>query len=212
MACKTRSTSISDDSIEKLIQKVCATFANQLKADFDVRFNKLEDQLKVVSSALNTINCDIKSNKEAILNLNSQLDVTQQLSKRNSLRFVGLPEEDGERVIDTVVNFINITLNVHCSKRDIDCAFRLAKTDNAERPRVILVTFALNWIRNEVFSAKKVLKNSEVAIFEDLTKIRYDLLMHSKRKYGKSKVWSAGGNIYFWSDTENKKKIISVQI
>lgn len=210
MANRTRSTSNPDDSIEKLIEKVCTSFSNQLKVDFNARFNKLEEQLNVMSATFHNLTSDVKDNKDAIVALDVNLDESNQRAKKNSLRFLGFMEKDGENVLETVVTFINATLKIQCSKRDIDSAFRLGKAGSVNKPRAILVTFALNWMRCEVFNAKKLLKASEFAIFEDLTKKHYDLLMSAKLKYGKNKVWSAGGNIYYWNDTESRKKLITV--
>lgn len=48
----TRSTSSSEDLNEKLINKVCATFLDQMKAEFDRRFNKLENKLTEMNGNL----------------------------------------------------------------------------------------------------------------------------------------------------------------
>ena len=209
MTGKTRSTSSGcvDEATERLIQKVCSSFITQLKSDFDLRFNKLEKKLDEMSGVYNTIKNDIHLNKEEIASVSARVDKSEQFAKRRSLRFIGLPDNT-EDPMDTVINFINSSLNLQCTKRDISCAFRAGKSDDPEKPRAILVVFVHDWLRNEVFNAKKSLKGSGVAVFEDLTKKWYDLLVNLKKKYGKDKVWSAGGKIFIWNEGDKNKKLM----
>lgn len=203
-------SSNSDTATEILISKVCANFANQLEIKMNKQFEKLENKMSEVTDSIKSLNDKIDSNSKAITCIQEKCDYTEQYLKRNALRFQGLHEIDGEGTCDVIVAFINTKLKVPCSIRDIDYVFRLGNYDNsAVKPRSILVNFVQNIKRNEVFSAKKLLKNSDFAIFEDLTPRRYELLVAAKKKFGKNKVWSAGGKVYLWNDKINKKSIIN---
>lgn len=200
----------TDASIEKLINKVCANFADQLECKINKQFVKLEDKLSEINNSMKSLNAKVESNSDAIACIEAKYDYVEQSLKKNALRFHGLAEAEGENINDIIITFINTKLKIPCNIRDIDYAFRLGRYDNSiVKPRTILVNFVQNIIRNEVFSAKKLLKNSQFTIFEDLTPTRYETLVAAKKKFGNGKVWSAGGKVYVWNDRENKKIVLN---
>ena len=176
-----------------------------MKIKFNLRFDKIENKISEVNDTLNLIKNEHITNSKAISKLQEKSDYTNQLIKKNSLRIHGVTEEENENIVEVVTNFINQILRVPFSQRDIYSAFRMGKSDQ-EQTRIILVYFVQNIKRNEVFNAKKVLKNTDYSLFEDLTKKRYDVLVAGKTKYGKNKVWS---KIYAWSDRGNKKLLLN---
>lgn len=193
---------------EDLSDKVCGNISAQLDSKMEVINAKLAklDALDVISKQIAELNNSFKSlansvdsNKKEIINLNKSNDVLVQHSKKNCLRFHGFQESEGENVLEMVKNFINEALKVPCAAQDIDSAFRIGKTSvDSAKPRTILVNFVNNWKRSQVFNLKKSLKKlgTNISIFEDLTKQRYDLLLAAKKKYGQNQAWSSGGKIY----------------
>ena len=106
-----------------------------------------------------------------------------------------------------MVEFINNKLNVPCTKDNIDFAFRVGQSQ-PDKNKSILVNFTTNIKRNEIVAAKRnKLIHSDVAIYEDLTKQRYVLLLKAKEKYGKQHAWSSGGKIYVLND--KRKQLIN---
>lgn len=204
---KTRSgsSSVGDDATEKLIQRVCSTFVNQLRTEFDARFRLIEDKLNNLSISLADINGSMGDFSKRIEALETGLDSVEQAHKGNTLRFIGLEEQENEDTVELISGFIQSELKVACSAQDLNCAHRLGRDPNNGKSRPISVTFVQNWKRNQVFNIKKALKQSNYAIFEDLTRKRYEYLMDAKRKFGKNNVWSAGGNIFRWDPIEKKK-------
>lgn len=203
------SNSISDAAMEKLISKVCCNFVTQLEAKIDSKFDKLVDKLSEVTNSIKVLDERVTSHSLQAVKLNERNDYIEQLLKKNSLRFLGIAELDNEDVVDTVISFIINILKVNCNISDIDSAFRLPKPHgSSNNPRSIMVTFVQNIKRNEVFSAKKVLKNTPYSIYEDLTASRYEILVAAKAKFGKNKAWSAGGNVFVWCDKDRKKILI----
>ena len=63
------------------------------------------------------------------------------------------------------------------------------------RPRPIILRFLNYRHRREVFKSKKMLKNQNVSISENLTKSRYRLYKECIVKLGKGKVWTNEGRI-----------------
>lgn len=122
------------------------------------------------------------------------------------MRFHGIKEENNEDTFGLVLQFVNDKLNIPCEQRDIDSVYRIGKFDaDSVRPRTIVTHFCNGWIRDRIFNAKKLLKRTGISIFEDLTKIRYELLSSAKKKVGVQRVWSTGGKIYVWCNKQNKK-------
>ncbi|KAJ8915908.1 hypothetical protein NQ315_015523 [Exocentrus adspersus] len=89
-------------------------------------------------------------------------------------------------------------------------AFRLGKAESAapNKPRGILVSFVQNIKRNEIFEAKRLLKNTAITVYEDLTARRYEILIQARKKFGPKNVWSMGGNVFAWCDKDKKKLLI----
>jgi len=199
------SGSVTEDPTEKLIQKVCSTFVNQLRAEFDARFKLIEEKLNGLSSSLAAINGSMNDFSQRIEALEMNLDVIEQDRKSNALRIIGLQEQDDEDTVKLVSSFIQSSLKVNCSIQDLDCVHRVGRDTINGKPRPVTVTFVQKWKPNQVYNNKKALKKSSYAIFEDLTKKRYESLIYAKKKFGKNNVWSSNGNIFRWDARENKK-------
>lgn len=198
MGKETRNTAATSNSedVEQLINKVCASFVKQIEAKFDKKLDQINDKLSKVTDSLNEIKETVGQNKKSISDLDSKIDYLEQLSKKNALRFHGFQENPEEEVADMIVDFIINKLNITCTKENIDCAFRVGQSLH-DKPRSILVNFTSNIKRHEIITAKKnKLKGSKIAIYEDLTKPRYELLQKAKKKYGNQCAWSSGGKIY----------------
>ncbi|KAJ8929604.1 hypothetical protein NQ314_017711 [Rhamnusium bicolor] len=166
------------------------------------KLEEMNNQLVSFAQSFNSLNTSVEQNKKSIEEVNKKLDLSSQYAKRNSLRFYGFDENDDD-IVQVVVDFISNILKVPCTIQDIDCAFRIGKSvKNDGKPRSVLVNFVNNWKRSQVFAAKKNLKKSvtNIVIFEDLTKGRYEALLAAKEKYGRDKAWSAGGKIFVLHD------------
>lgn len=197
----TRNNSVSSDkedegATEQLINKVCIRFLNQIESKFDEKFGKLDEKLNDVSNSLKQINNLVNTNQNSIEILNNKVASLEQQCKRNALRFHGFPVEQDENMPERIVSYINNTLKIPCAMNDIDCAFRVGKRGESEKPPTVLVNFTSNIKRNEVFAVKKLNKNSGIVIFEDLTRDRHKLLMAARKKYGNGQAWTSGGKVY----------------
>ncbi|CAG9769863.1 unnamed protein product [Ceutorhynchus assimilis] len=121
----------------------------------------------------------------------SKLDDVEQNMKENQLRVYGVPEntanvnEHLKGIFDTKLELKNI---------HIEYSYRIGKSSNETiKPRPVLVKFGNTFDRNQVFFNKKKFKNSSISVTEELTKKRYELLIFTKGKLGKEKVWTVGG-------------------
>ena len=202
----TRSNSRSDDDLEKLITKVCTNFDTQLREELNPRMDKLDTKFNKICESLSKIQNSVQNNTKSIVELQNRIDIMEQHSKRNALRICGFSEREDEALLNLIPEFITQKLNINCATSDIDYVFRLKKSDDkSDIPAPILVNFLSNVKRNSVFNAKKLLKNSPVSIFEDLTRLRFETLLAAKKKHGKNMAWSSSGKLYVWISSENKK-------
>lgn len=202
-----------DENIEDLINRVCTSFANKIESKIDKQMSKLDDRLSDLDNSLKSLNKIVVNNRKSLETLEAKNDSLDQYNKKNNLKFIGLKENDPEDTVSEILDFINDILKVPCVKNDIDSAYRVGdnKVEHKSRPRSVLVRFVTNIKRNEIYQTKKSLKNSDVSIFEDLTKTRFDLLQAAKKKYGKFKAWSSGGKIFVWDERNGKKRLVDTE-
>ncbi|KAJ8929395.1 hypothetical protein NQ314_017924 [Rhamnusium bicolor] len=127
--------------------------------------------------------------------LHLKVDNLEQFSKRNQLRVFGVPESNNGNLKEILQGIFENKMEVNGSQ--LEYCYRLGPYNKeAKYPRPILATFIDAQQRNLIFNNKKKLKGSKIAITEELTKTRYDLLISTKDKIGKENVWTSGGNIY----------------
>lgn len=202
---KGSSTNCEDTDVESLINRVCTSFVHQLESRIDQKLDKLGEKLNEVTNSIKLLNNTVNTNSKAIKDFEEKCDIIEQYAKKNSLRFLGVAGGNDEVLVDVVTSLISNTLKVPCTKQDIDCAFRIGKHSNAEKPPPILVNFISNIKRAQVFNSKKLLKSTNISIHEDLTHRRYELLKAAKKRYGVGKVWSANGKIFLLKGNGNEK-------
>lgn len=172
---------------EDLIKKVCSEFADKIEKSFNSRFDQLETNIMSLSEQLDNATSVSKENKTEIENLNVYVDNMEQNTKKNMLRIHGLDQEaEGETLMQHFINFLKEKLKIDCTENDIDYVMRLPNTNNQPMlTSTVLVNFVNNHLKFQIFNAKKLLKNSGISIFEDLTKTRFELLMEAKKQLGK---------------------------
>ena len=145
----------------------------------------------------------------------------EQYTRRNSLRFYGIPEnqskgkqEDTDTVIQKVVQE---KLGIKIEKADICRSHRIGGKPNSRdfpsnnnqpqpRPRPIIVKFVSYNTRRRVFMNKRKLKGQKITIREDLTKANRDVLTSAIQKYGERNTWTMDGRIYFVTGDGRKQQ------
>ncbi|KAG5869314.1 hypothetical protein JTB14_001637 [Gonioctena quinquepunctata] len=188
---KTDKIKLQDTDVEELTSRVCAEFYSKIEKSFDSKFSKMEKQLASIETAL-------------------KISDLEQHQRINSIRIQGLREEaDNEYLLENTLQFFEHSLNISCTKQEIDSIFRINGRQDVAKPRPIIVKFVTNFKKNEIIGARKLLKNKNISVFEDLSKKKFQLLKIAKEKVGPKKAWSLGGKIFVWSEKRNKKIIIN---
>jgi hypothetical protein len=211
-----------DDKIAALAKAV--TEAQQTSAKLSTRVAELTNE-----------NADMR------LQLTSQgarLAAMETYSRLDNLIIKGLPEpsyaEKGTRgsadadeslhtadshsaVESTVLAFCQDTLHIDISPSDISTAHRL-RAGGKDKVRPVIVRFTNRRIRDAIYRAKKVLKNSSGAraiyISEHLTKHAAELFYECRKLLRNKKVhstWTQHGQVYIKVSTDPSAKPILVK-
>lgn len=135
--------------------------------------------------------------------IEQKVDENQQYSRRNCLLLHGVPEMADEDATKVALQVFKEKLGVTIEESQIDRAHRIGNKKkkrtvaNAvkEGTRPIIIKFVSYGPRNQVFSVKRKLKNSNIVITESLTKMRLELLKCARVKYGMKNVYTLDGRI-----------------
>lgn len=190
--------------VEKIIQSttlqeaIRKAITDTLQKEMKIILEPYEERMKSLQTQLDDME------KEA----EKYRDEVEQYSRRNNLRFFGIPEvetEDTDRIIKTIA-LEKLGLNL---PEWAICRSHRVGQKNKEKPRPIIVKFVSYNIRKQVFTEKKKLKNSKITIKEDLTKQRLKLYNDTFQVVGMKNVWSYDGKIMIWDTLAKKKRVIT---
>lgn len=206
----TRSTSDCED-MEKLITKVCTRLISQMEETIVSKLSKLEAIISSFCERVEKCEALVAKNSVTVIALEDRLENLEQTSRNNSVRICGM--EVGEKDIPSAVSlFIKNELKIPCTLQDLDSAFVVSDKGGKRNDRpTILVRFVSNIKKKSVMAAKKLLKNSNVSIFEDLTKKKYSMLVAARQKFGKN-TWSWNGKIFYWDSVKQRKVLVTNEI
>lgn len=195
---------ISTSDIKELVKDVCTSkvFIDSLVETLTQAIaSKYEEQIKSLQTKLINVETELQLQVKECSALNKKCeeldkkcDELEQYSRRNCLRFFGIPESDKENTNLTVLQIIKAKLNINLSAADIDRSHRIGV--NKSKPRAIIVKFVSYQDRNAIFKAKSLLKGSGITIKEDLTKTRHHLLQYASKKFDFKNVWTVDGQLF----------------
>ncbi len=170
----------------------------------------LKQQLENLKSRLYN---QAEEKKTESIETRTRIDDIEQDSKMNNLKFVGIPEEEGENLMDKVLVITNEKLNLQSiSKSDIDLCYRLGRLVEGKN-RDILVRFQSREKRNLIYRCRRNMprESQPVYINEDLTLIRSKLFYDArcKKRSGKvSAVWTQEGSTVIKINPSSEPQLI----
>lgn len=166
--------------------------------DFICRFAKFEEK----------VNDDINKIKQQLNNISKSQqnmpDIDKYIEQNNNKKILihGLEEVDDD-IYDTVLSIFDEKMEITLDKKDIACCFRFGKkTVNKKRP--VLIEFAHQWRRDQIFYDKKKLKGTNFLITELLSKSVHKWFKECYKKF-KNNCWTSYGKLIVLI---NGKKII----
>ena len=136
--------------------------------------------------------------QKQLLLLRYQHDEVEQYSRRESIRVFGTAEESKDDLIRKIISIAK-RIDVIIQSSDISVAHRVGKTGVRARP--VLVKFVSRQLIKQLMMNKKKLKtvsantDANVFITEDLTPLRYKLLMIAKHADAVDYAYTRDGRI-----------------
>ena len=150
-----------------------------------------------------------------LLRLQYKADEIEQSTRRENLRISGLPEADGDETEDQLIAKVCDVAEkagVDVSERDVSTCHRLGKRGEG-KVRQTIVRFAVRRRRDALYSSRFQLKGKEgcrnIYINEDLTPMRYSVLMRAKGSPLVKGVSTRNGNVICKMTNDEIKTITS---
>ena len=135
------------------------------------------------------------------------VDRNEQYSRRDALRFSGIPHNTGEtteELEDKIIDIVN-KAGVQLKREEISVTHRLRPDRKGGVPTIIKFTSRKS--KEKVYFGKKNLKGLEgcdnIFITEDLTRLRFRTLLMAKRCNKFKSVSTKGGKIFIWREDSN---------
>lgn len=183
----------TEDKLDIILQRV--TIANNGVQSLNDKFDNLAEEFKQLKE-------NTHKNTERLQSAEIRLDSIEQYSKRNNLRFFGIPEVPNENTMEVVLKVINEKMNVRLSGEDLEGAYRIGANNN-DAPKAIFLKMVSHKYKQEVYRQRTKLAGSKITVREDLTKERMKVLKLAIEKFGRKNVWTLDGRIK-WMENGGK--------
>ena len=167
----------------------------------EAKIFELESHRDDQKGEIQSLREDLAKKGDEVASLKRDLNIQEQYSRRNSLRFFGIPEQAGETAEESVIQLVKETLKVNLNSQDIDRCHRLkSKTPKKNQqgetiPDPIIVKFVSYKKRSEVLSQRRKLAHSRRSIQEDLTGANAKLLKDTRDHPRVKEAWTRDGRI-----------------
>ena len=193
-------------AVECAFKTLTETIQNQseLITKQNERINSLTDQLNDADKS----NQDLQ---HQIWRLEESLEELEQYSRRTSLRFHNCHLQNKQSNTDNVIiDICRDKLGIQLVEEDIYRSHPIGKPNSKGRSQIIC-RFQ-NWkTKQQIFSAKRKLKNSDVFITEDLTRYRQGIIHEltcAKRERKIHSFWTNDGRIFTKLSDNGQKYLI----
>ena len=164
-----RSCMKAQEKHEKRINEIITSLEfTQAKLDeADSKLKKAESEKKEYSSKIQSLTEENQELRDKVGNYETRLDYLDDQSRRNNLRFTGIPEVSGENWEQCQMKVSKvITYHLNIPAVNFERVHRVGKIMN-QRPRDIVAKFARFTERESVFRARRKLKGTNIFIHED---------------------------------------------
>lgn len=177
---------------------------------FHKRMASFEAELPKTQStpSITSLSSDYLSFKEFVIqamnNVQQQInllmhtvDSVETRSRRKMLLLHGVSETNQEDLADVVVKVVKQHLNMpNFTARDIRRCHRMGRSSAGHKPRPIVIKFETTDIRDGLWFAKTKFKGSGITVSEFLTKLRHEVFMAARQKFGVSQSWTREGVVF----------------
>lgn len=161
----------------------------------------IEQKLKSLEEKVKTQMDKIRNLEQKVIYLQQGMDDIQQRGKLKNLCIYGVPEENGERLDNKMLELLKSKTNVPLILSDIVDAYRIGRPGgNTNKTRPTIVKLPNIKLKRELLKCGKNFKGTNIFLTEDLTKDRRTLLLQAKTVFGVKNSWSFNGQIYITKD------------
>lgn len=185
-----------DAIVDVIVHNVTQSVYDAVRLDLD----RQKEELTSLTKKVDELNKDI-------VKLKSSCEVQEQYSRRNCLRFHGIPEDVNENTDKVVRQVVKEKLGIDLAATDIDRSHRITPrqaTPGDGKPRVIIMKFARYNVRQLIYSNRAKLKGTKIFIHEDLTSHRQSLVNVANRSPQVLKVYTTDGRVKALKKSTNK--------
>ena len=201
------SNMVAEESFQLALKKSVDAAVASAVEPFNKKLAEFEQHVPRVTDLEKKIN-DLESRlsaaqEEAKLAINKAND-NEQYSRKYNLRFIGIEEKKDENCTELIVAFCKEKLGIVVPANTIDRAHQVGKKSEG-KTRAILVKFMIYNSKLMVCIQKKLLKDSDFYINEDLTYINMKLFSHA-RKYASNikSTWFSDGKLFVRGELDDK--------
>ena len=186
-----------------------------LKTEKLMQLESTVDKLSVLPNQENVVlSPDLDAVKKVARDALVLANDNEQYSRRNNIRIRGLQIPEKSDVKEFVTSWISSSLHLEdVTSTDITVAHRLRsrkRNDQQAKPgsESVIVRFQNREVRDRIIQTRKILKNTQCSISDDLTGMNVQLINRLKNDDHIIDAWSWHGKI-FAKRTDNK--IVSVR-
>ena len=196
------------DSLENKIEvselKLSAQFIEQIERlrgeifELQGENDRLKVKVEEQEELIEDMQDDIKSLKKEIERERELRNDLEQYQRRDSVRFLGVPDEGKEtpkqceeKVLDIIHNVLGLDYIQHS---DISVAHRVGVRES--KPRPIIVKFVTRKHKYEVIGKRRLLKGTKKGIIEDLTPLNMSRLFSAKNHPDVKNAWTKEGVVH----------------
>ena len=188
-----RSPTVVKVIVDAIYNAVYEKIANELHDSLQVDINSKMSQIHELDEHVKTL-------KKNIVDINEAIDEQEQYSRRNCLKFHGVPETADENTDTVIIDLVKDKMGIELDPIDIDRSHRINQrtprdSNGRYPPKVIIVKFTRYNQRDKVYRARVKLRRTNIYVHEDLTAIRSRLLYKARIHDNVKKTWTLHGRI-----------------
>lgn len=201
-------------SIDRLVNSITSQFNRRVDVletsifDANTRIDGLENEIKKLKSENTNLHDELAVANAKVRSLTENYDTLEQYSRSDNLLIHGVPylSEANEKLLDkTVIDMLNTNLpNLNLDPKDISIMHRTrisrqqSSQNGPPKPPPVVIRFTRRVVRNNILHRRRELKGKRVAISEQLTQNRAQLLQKAQDLITDNKIqnaWSQDGKI-----------------
>ena len=175
------------DLVSRLTDKV-ELLVNRKLEELESKFRGLDEGSKQLTQKIELLE---RENHQ----MRDSLDAMEQYSRRNTVRFLGVPCDDGSKMNEDMENslleLVNNNSRVKLDHGHVDRCHPIGTLKDGKRD--FLIQFCNFRHRQELLANRRVLRESGVNVVEDLTRNRYQILKSARAMFGGKNVWTLDG-------------------